>query len=483
MALLTAKTNEGTVRGFAREGAAHTAFLGVPFARPPVGKLRFAPPEKPEPRTTELLCSAFSAACIQQPRPGARQGDFSEDCLYLNVYTPAQSADDRLPVMFWIYGGGFSGGSAGSPEFDGAAICDRGAVLVTVNYRCGPLGFFSLPELEDERGFSGNFGILDQIAALTWVKENIAAFGGDPGRVTVFGQSAGGISARILLVSPKGRSLFQRAVVQSGGGLIEADPVRPKDEFTALCRDSMQAAGLTYRELTESDPFELNERLETAVRERMTGHEVGYFQPSLDGVTLTGVPGALIARGEYGCADIICGTVAGDSWMFSRKVIGELGGNEAYYRAFSFSAGLVWARRAAALGRPIRTFYMDRTQPEGGRPSRMRPHYGAATPHGSDIPYIFGTPGARGNDWTAYDRELSAAMTQYWTNFAARGDPNGPGLPVWDSYTKESPLAMHFGDGGYACGELVHDPQEERLLAWLEEHPGMLTSMEGFGGM
>lgn len=224
----TVKTDLGQLSG-ARLTGWVTAFLGVPFAAPPVGDLRWRPPQSAAPWTGVRKADHFGASCMQN-EAGSRlpwteefmtQGPISEDCLFLNVWTSASAASAKLPVMFWIYGGGFNEGSGQVAVYDGAGLAKKGVILVSVNYRVGPLGFLVHPELsrESEHHVSGNYGILDQIAALQWVHRNIAAFGGDPSRVTIFGQSAGAQSVVLLMKSPLAKGLFARAIAQSGPGL------------------------------------------------------------------------------------------------------------------------------------------------------------------------------------------------------------------------------------------------------------------------
>ncbi len=482
MAMLTAKTKYGMVRGVEGEHSDHTRFLGIPFAKPPVGELRFAPPVEPEPWEGERLCGRYSDDCIQTARGPEPVEHVSEDCLYLNVFTPAHSEQEKLPVLFWIYGGGFSGGRASDPCFDGEAINREGAIVVTFNYRCGPLGFFALPELDQTHG-SKNCGILDQVMALRWVRENIAAFGGDPERILVFGQSAGGISVRMMLTSPLARGMFSRAVVHSGGGLNEADPVRPKEEFTAICQGCLEHLGWSYKDLMNKDPMELTVALNEAARATVPGHAVGYFQPFVDGFSVTEVPGVQVKKGEYADVPVMCGTVAGDSWMFSRLVREQLGDNVHYFRAFSFSPQLAWGIWNDRSGRtPIYTYYMDRKQPEGGHRGFQRngpPPFGATTPHGSDIAYVFGTLGKKAGEFGELDYEMSRAMVKYWVNFAKGGDPNGEGLPQWPLYTAETPLTMHFGQEGYQAEDLLQCDDERAILEHTIRHPGMLDIAEG----
>lgn len=506
MAILTAATKYGVVRGAVSDkNPGHSVFRGVPFAKPPVGELRFAPPQEPESWEGERLCDTFAPDCIQGGRPGEGPvRNISEDCLYLNVFTPAESTDEKLPVLFWIYGGGFSGGRGSNPEFDGEAINNKGAILVTINYRCGALGFFALPELDERYGRSSNLGLLDQIQALKWVHENITAFGGDPERVLVFGQSAGGMSTRMLLSSPLTRGLMTRAVIESGGGLNEADPVRPAEEFKDICKRSMEYLGWTFEDLMTKDALEVYSSLATAAKEVVDEKVVGFFQPFVDGVVLKDVPGNLVKAGDYNDIPVICGTVSGDYRMFSIKVKNYLGDdNVTMARGFALSPGHAWARYQIKTGRtPIRTFYMDRTQPAmpaghgpggpgGGKPNPNSPFFGGPvfgnqTPHGSEIAYIFGTLGwkenARGLKFEELDYQMSDAMTSYWVNFAKNGDPNGEGLPEWPLYTEETPLAMHFTDGYYKAEVVIQSDDEIKVFDHVEKNPGLLDTVEGLIG-
>lgn len=486
MALLHVQTAYGAVKGKAGANGSCSDFLGIPFAKPPVGELRYAAPREPEAWKGERECTEFAPSCIQVPHRGEKQ-DYavSEDCLYLNVYTPAESQEENLPVLFWIYGGGFTGGRASDPEMLGENLTKKGVVVVTVSYRCGVMGFFALPELEEKNGRVVNAGILDQIAALKWVRANIRAFGGDPERILVFGQSAGGMSTRMLLTSPLCQGLFSRAVVESGGGLNEADPIRPKQEFMSICRQALEHLGWTYEDMMTRDALEITEKMMQAAREVVAADEVGYFQPFIDEYSIVDVPGKLIARGAYMDIPIICGTVAGDSWMFSRKVRDQLP-EASYFRGFSYAASQAWADLQVKMGRaPIYTYYMDRKQPP--RPNRGfkrgGPPFGADTPHSSEIAYVFGTLDVRGTAFSPLDYEMSDAMGTYWTNFAKYGNPNTPGdtsLAEWPLYTEKQPFAMHFGNEGWKAENIVLSKEEARTLEYTQEHPGLLTSLEGF---
>jgi para-nitrobenzyl esterase len=480
MALQKAITRCGTAVGVPGSDPAITVFRGVPFAQPPVGSLRFAEPQPPLPWQGERVFDTWPRPCVPYQRP-RRQGSApepssapagSEDCLYLNLWTAAQTAAEKRPVMVWFFGGGFANGWCASPEFRGEALVKKGVVLVTVNYRCGPLGFAAHPFLSarSASGTSGNYGLLDQAAALRWVRDNIGAFGGDAARVTIFGQSAGGMSCKYHLCSPLSRGLFRRAILQSGGGLIAADPTRPRralEEITQRCLDLL---GWQPEELLTRPAAELTKALGDAADPATGGKELFVFQPCVDGRMLTELPEKTIADGTYDLtADVICGTVSGDSWMFSRKVRAALGENEPALRAFAYAPGVVWGRHQVHTGRPpIRTYFMERDQ-GGGR-----------TPHGSEIPYVFGTLAARPGPDTPFDREISADLTAYWANFAAAGDPNGPGLPAWPLFTAQQPFALHITDDAIRAEALADGPEAERVLAFTEAHPGMPESLEGF---
>lgn len=482
MAITRVNTQYGAVVGVPGKTEQYSVFKKIPYAKPPVGELRFTPPQKPEPWEGERDCSCFPPAPIQM-RHGGGELSMSEDCLYLNIYTPAQTGQEKLPVLFWIFGGVFQFGYGHEPTYDGEAICAKDCILVTINYRVNIFGFFNTPELEQKNGGPRNFGILDQIAALEWVRENISAFGGDPERIMIFGQSAGGVSTRILLTSPLTRGMIGRAVAHSGGGLNEADLVRPRDEFTKMCTDAMEYLGWSVDDLMTAEPQELLSKMVEAVKETIPVPDLAYFQPFIDGYSITDVPGVNLYNGKFSDIPIMCGTVAGDSWMFTRKVRQELEGNIDYFRAFAYSPGVAWARRNLSEGRtPIYTYYMDRKQPpkEHSYWRNGAPPFGADTPHAAELAYVFGTLDLVDTRFDAYDHTLSEVFTTYWTNFAKTGDPNCAELPEWPKYTAQTPVSMHFGQDEVKAENLIQNEAQERVIAFSETHPGMLTSLEGF---
>ena len=282
MALTTAYTKYGVLRGIPGKTPSNTVFKGVPYAKPPVGSLRFAPPRPVDPWEGELLCDHYSPSEIQRkPFEDPDVTEISEDCLYLNIWTPAKAPNEKLPVMFWIHGGGFTTGCGTSKEFDGDAFNNRGVILVTFNYRLGALGYIALPELAKRDGTTGNNGLLDQIAALKWVQANISAFGGDPDNITVFGFSAGGMSTRMLMCSPLSRDIMKRAIVESGSGITDSDYYRPLEEKMDICERGMKSLGWTLEDIMMKDASEVCDKLQDATIGELEFWEKSVFQPHL----------------------------------------------------------------------------------------------------------------------------------------------------------------------------------------------------------
>ena len=482
MALLNVKTAYGEVQGIAGSNGKCSVFKAIPYAKPPVGSLRFRPAQKMEPWHGIKVCDEFAPAPMQPVIAGTPEV-MSEDCLYLNIWTPAEKAGEKLPVFFWIYGGAFTFGYSHEPVYDGEALAERGCILVTINYRVNVFGFFNTPELEEINGGAKCCGILDQIAALEWVKENIEQFGGDPDNILVFGQSAGGMSTRMLLTSPLTEGKFARAVVHSGGGLSEGDLVRPTEEFRNMCVRTLEHVGWTFDDIMKADSQEVFDVMTKGVREMMNDGDLQYFQPFIDGCALTEVPGVKIYKGDYHKVPIICLTVAGDSWMFTRKVRKDLEGNISYFRGFAISPSVAWAEHNIETGEePIYSIYMDRKQPpkEQAYYTHGLPPFGADTPHAAELAYIFGTLDRKGLNYPQFDYDMAEILRSYWVNFAKTGDPNGEGLPVWPKYTAESRKSMHFGDDGFKLENVITNDDEKRVITFCKDHPGMLCSLEDF---
>jgi len=482
MAIRKARTKQGVCVGTDSKNGLCTVFKGVPYAAPPTGELRFASPRPAPAWEGERACDQFAKGPVQS---GMREEPvdtslYDEDCLYLNIWTDADSQDEKRPVLVWFHGGGFSTGAAWDPVFDGEAFASAGAILVTAGVRVGVMGYFCLPEFSDrgDDASYGNYGLQDCIASLKWIQENIAAFGGDPGRVTIFGQSSGGMTCRMLLVSPLARGLFRRVIIQSGGSLDEADLVRPHEELSDISRRSMESAGLTLEDVLHGDAHTLQVKLSEAARQ-FAPEEVAVFQPCVDHHVLPDVPSVLVAQGKYDeSIDIIMGTVSGDGWMFSRKIRSQILDRTDLLKAFAYAPGITWGQHQTETGRrPIYTYFFERTQKEQ-RPARDGSYNGNA-PHSSELPYIFGTLEVKGID-DPFDKELSRQMMEYWLHFARTGDPNGAGLTRWEPYTAEHPCALHFTDDGTVFEAIGDNDASRRIVRYTIEHPGMLTDLTGF---
>ncbi|MCU0727651.1 MAG: carboxylesterase family protein [Planctomycetes bacterium] len=450
------RIDSGDVLGRERDGMC--SWLGIPYAAPPVGDLRWRPPRAVVPWEGVRDCNAFGPSCPQPSgfvRDRRGVGPTGEDCLTLNVWSAA-APRERRPVMVWIHGGGFTTGSGSLSYYDGAPLARRGVVLVTINYRLGPFGFFAHPALsaESERKVSGNYGLLDQIAALDWVRRNIAAFGGDPGRVTIFGESAGAASVAALMVSPLAKGLFHRAIAQSGG----VSGIDRKLRETWRGRLSLESRGGALSaqlgcEKAEDPAAALRavsaEALLAASRaEPATIDPERRYGPVVDGYVLPDDPVKLWREGKQHALPLIAGSTADDGSVFAREglVRSEFGYRLAVRRVFGADAEAVLAlfpparegevsatfRRLVTISSfvaPAREmaramervpakawlYHFTRVTPAG----RL---LGLGAPHGCEIPFVFGNPPA-GLPVGEVDRELSEAIQRYWVSFAATGVP------------------------------------------------------------
>jgi para-nitrobenzyl esterase len=461
---LRLKISTGTIAGKA-EGAVR-AFLGIPYAAPPVKELRWKPPAPAAKWNGVREAVRFGARCMQ----GAIYSDMifrdpgpSEDCLTLNVWTPALTAGKKLPVMVWVYGGGFQAGSTSEPRQDGQFLAQRGVVVVSMNYRLGVFGFFALPELaaESGRGSAGNYGLLDQTAALAWVHRNIAAFGGDPENVTIFGESAGASSVSALLASPVTNGLFVKAIGESGSAFAKAtSPMK-----TLAQREKTDAnfarASLGSVSLKELRAISAEKVLQAALKK---GDAESRFAPSVDGYFLPESVSATFAAKRENNVSLLAGwnhdeeTLSKDApaeptpvqllradaeRQFPGKIEQFLGlyataSPEEAKRSLNDFLGddprawamWKWLERTAAEGKkPVYRYRFDRSLPSATDPA------GLGAYHSGEIEYVFGALDSKAEiPWTAEDRALSWMIQRYWTNFARNGDPNGEGLPVWPVY-------------------------------------------------
>jgi para-nitrobenzyl esterase len=449
------RLSAGIVEGIDGTVAGVRAFLGIPYAASPAGDKRWTPPEPAAAWEGVRQANRFGDRCVQTtPFPDMvfRSPGESEDCLSLSIWTPAREPTERLPVMVWIHGGGFFSGASDEPRHEGSTLASKGVVLVAINYRLGVLGFLAHPELtaESERHASGNYGLLDQVAALRWVRDNIAAFGGDPEQVTIFGESAGSFSVSALMASPLAAGLFHRAIGESGGYFADGPlPLLPLAE--AESRGSALADGVGAASLAELRSTPAAE-LVAAV-----GRESTRFAPIVDGYLLPAHPLEIFARGQQNDVPLIAGWNSAETKVppigaadfrrqlgtqFPEDPPGALAAypagsdREAHLSAVALSSDTFigyntwkWIETAARIGRsPVYRYLFDQIVPTAdGDPAPDDPGAG----HATEIEYVFHTLEARKLAWRDADRLVADLMTTYWTNFAKTGDPNGPGVPAW----------------------------------------------------
>jgi para-nitrobenzyl esterase len=472
-------TSAGFVRGTTASRPGVRAYLGIPYAAPPVGDLRWRAPAALTAWTNVRSADKFGPSCMQGPNtpfgPWTTEflllGPVSEDCLYLNVWTAARVAE-RRPVLVYVYGGGFSSGSGDVPVYDGAPLAEKGLVVVNMNYRVGALGFLAHPELTAETGESGNYGLLDQIAALEWVHDNIAAFGGDPQRVMVAGQSAGAMSVFLLTASPMAKGLFQRAAIESGPGGLAAMGVATGAGVTRPRADAERdgtryATSLGAKNLAELRRFPAS---------KFVGGGGGggggiRFGPIVDGRAIVENPAETFAAGRQNDVPTITGLNADEgsasptygratAEQFRQQLTQRYGDRASQFLAAYPAATDDEARRAQIeSGRDAGVAGLHQLLVERARSAKTRafayyfdhaipwpdrPQFGAF--HTSEVPYVFGTLDKLKRPWTDVDRRLSQTMMSYWTNFATTGDPNGAGVPSWPAFTPEQPVLLRIGD-------------------------------------
>jgi para-nitrobenzyl esterase len=458
-------TQAGHVRGDRRDANGVLAFKGIPYAAPPVGALRWRAPRPPAPWNGVRDASIFGPGCLSalenDPRPGPR----AEDCLTLNVWTAAKRADEKRPVMVWIHGGGFQFGSSANPATDGGALAARGVVVVSFNYRLGVLGFLAHPELDAEAP-SGNYGLLDQLAALRWVKANIAGFGGDPDNVTLFGESAGAMAVGILMASPLAHGLFHKAIGESGafwdgkhGPLQSFDEARARGLAFARRQGNASIAALRAmpaEQLNAAAPWTF-----------ATDHVVTTFSPSIDRHVAPDAPAARFLRGAQMQIPLLAGWNAAEEFPFAsqslphhsaqafRAAAEEMFGRERladFLEVHPAETDAQAKASAAALTgdylvgeqcwQLLRLHQAGARAPVYGYLFNYTSPYTPIASHVTEVPFVFGTltpqqvigcatpPGDA-------DRALSQTMMSYWVNFAMRGDPNGADLPFWPAYDEK----------------------------------------------
>jgi para-nitrobenzyl esterase len=459
---LLVKTNLGRLQG-KQEGEVR-AFLGIPYAAPPVDRLRWREPEPAAKWRGVRLATEFGSRCMQPTLYADmifRDPGPSEDCLTLNVWTPAKDIKANLPVMVWIYGGGFLAGGTSEPRQDGAQLASNGVVVVSVNYRLGVFGFFAHPDLDAESGHnaSGNYGLMDQTAALHWVKENIAAFGGDPGKVTLFGESAGSFSVSAQMASPLAKGLFQRAIGESGAAMnSQGLPFPAKAEAETLDQAFVhEVMAIDSVNLLRAIPAE---ELMTELAKKNARGETVRFGPDIDGYFLPESVPAIFAAGRQNDVPLLAGWNRDEGGIdktvtltnFQADVALKFGDKTGeVLRVYPANDDAEAIRAAADLAGDrfiaYSTWSWLEAQTKTGRQPVYRYRFDLAAPpdpnhkqgdvayHSSEIPYVFGDLDLlHGFAWRPEDREMSREMQRYWTNFAKTGDPNGDGLTKWPVY-------------------------------------------------
>lgn len=424
----------GKVRGSVEEGIA--SWKGIPFAAPPVGALRWRAPQPATAWQGVRAATRYSSDCMQKPFPSdaAPLGTTpAEDCLYLNVWKPA-GARGKLPVMVWIYGGGFVNGGASPPTYAGTNMAKQGIVFVSFNYRVGRFGSFALPQLSRENpdgGLLGNYGFMDQIAALKWVRKNIAAFGGDPANVTIIGESAGGMSVHALVTSPLSRGLFHKAVVMSGGNAQTARNGTLKDaeaigENFARAHGIDPAAPDVLTKLRALGPEQVTDGLNLTELSAPKPGPRTYGGPMVDGTLLVDQEKAY-ASGDFAHVPMLIGATSAD-----------IGGKTGYMIAGAREASAMLAAQQV----PVWEYRFSYVADSLGRP-------GAG--HATDIPYFFDNARIKyGAATTARDERVGKTISAYLVRFAKTGDPNGAGLTTWPRYTAKGDELLDFAADGTA---------------------------------
>ncbi len=470
----------GELEGVVSADGRVRAYKGIPFAAPPVGPFRWKAPQPVQPWGGTRKALDYGPRCMQARVYDDmifRDSGPSEDCLYLNIWIPVTTDKKPLPVMVWIYGGGFVAGSSSEPRQDGENLSKRGVIVVSFNYRLGVFGFFSHPELTRESGreASGNYGLMDQVAALQWVHDNIATFGGDPGNVTIFGESAGSFSVSALMASPRAKGLFQRAIGESGaffGSTLSLLPL-PQTEMRDV---EFAKKSLGTDSLTSLRAKPAAEILAAASKQKRI-----WFSPNIDGYFLPRDVCSIFEAGEEspvplmagwnadeGSYDAVLGRHAPTLRNFRTRVRAKFGDNADRLLKVYSAENDAQAKRAAQdlagdqfigystwkwleMHRNVALYryQFDQTLPPDPA-VKQKPGSEPEAPHASEIEFVFDMLFSRKLPWRPADRKTSDIMGSYWTNFAKTGDPNGPGLPRWPVYRSSD---------GYQVMHLSGDPR------------------------
>jgi para-nitrobenzyl esterase len=477
------KIDSGVVAG---SGTDVRFYKGIPFAAPPVGALRWRAPEPPKPWQGVRVAKNFAPPCAQAPlptQPVAEQKS-SEDCLALNVWTPAKNANDKLPVLVWIHGGGFFAGTSSSTAYDGESFAKQGIVYVSINYRLGLFGFLAHPELSKEspRGTSGNYALQDMIAALQWIKGNIGAFGGDPDNVTIWGESAGGTAAALLMVAPDAKGLFHKAIASSAWSMYQPLSHRTQSRYGRLPAEHAGEKLGTLAALRALSTDEVN-KLRSGIEFNSDGEHTGeIYYHIVDGVTVPDDPALLFENGKFHAVPLLAGTVADEGTLFARnmrkldqvnswiaRAINENAivslqkqydfntdaqASAAFANIFgdaAFTMGTRAILRATAKAQP-QVFQYQFTRVAGfGKRSRLGAFHASELGYSfatlPDSPYgTFGVFAVQATDFNDTDKTLSNAMHGAYARFVKTGDPNGGDLALWPAFKAGDESYLEFGD-------------------------------------
>ncbi len=469
------RTANGVLEGVVSPDGKVRTFKGIPYAAPPVDSLRWRAPQPPPSWTGVRKAVDYPKRAMQ----GHIYDDMvfhddgpSEDCLYLNLWMPENPPQSKLPVMVWIHGGGFVAGSSSESRQDAGNLSKKGVMVVSLNYRMGVFGFFAHPDLAKESGHdaSGNYGLLDQVAALEWVKKNIATFGGDPENVTIFGESAGSSSVSALMASPLAKGLFHRAIGESGAFFRDIPPMKSRAEAEkAGMKFAESAFGTTSLQALRAIPAQkiLDEALKVP---RET------FSPDIDGYFLPENCSSIYAAGKQSHVPLLAGwnmdegyfdtffandkptvenyvahanALFGDNAKAFLELYPALTDSQAKRAAQDFAGDKStaysmwkWMELHLKTGEsPVFRYEFDQTLP---LPADAKPGSTPRASHACEIEYVFCVLSSKNLPWTPEDYQVSELISSYWTNFAKTGDPNGPGLPPWPAYTKDGYQLMHI---------------------------------------
>ena len=463
------KVEQGTLQGTFEDGL--SVYKGIPFAEPPVGDLRWRAPQPAAKWEGVRQAVKFAPAPMQGGNPLSGK---SEDCLYLNVWSPAKSTNNRLPVLVWIYGGGFSFGSTSEPVYSGEKLAKKGVILVSIAYRVGQFGFLAHPELSAESPdhVSGNYGLLDQIAGLKWIQKNIAAFGGDTDKVTIFGESAGAISVSMLCASPLAKGLFRGAISESGGSF---GPTRsttfPGENMKTL--KQAETDGQSY--VQKSGVSSIADLRKIPADKIPSGFGMSGGWPIVDGFVIPDDQYKLYEAGKYNDVSVLIGYNSDEGASFSpgrtpeeyisgvknrygkfaddlikaypvgEKSVPKTARDLARDTAFGWQTW-AWATLQSKTGKSKVYYYYFDQHPDYPKDS---PRYGYGSPHGQEVAYVFNHLDASNPQTTKSDLNISEAMATYWTNFAKYENPNGNGMPEWPAFSDKNPVVMYFNKTPY----------------------------------